>query len=318
MSPGRLFLDKIVQINFHIPEVTDRSLKEMAVAIMSSKKGGLELQQTKNMVIDSLRSLSPDLPAQPWDKATKPNTVLKSTDKNPIQAVLDDSKQRLYKALKSDLIDKPDIASYDSDDIREAILTGSGFLKNNPRQFKRFINQFRLMVYICHEKELFREQIITNIKEGLNLERLAIWVAWTIRWPDLVKNLIDGIWREEIRDYLHSISDMINDNGQWRTLEDWPGLKTELDKGRLNLNRTESPSHWRFLPWEQWLGEKAFREGIRLLGCFWRIPEEKTFVGNGQQDMLEVMLTMTSSFQTPTTNISPDLIIPILNKSDDS
>ena len=66
-------------------------------------------------------------------------------------------------------------------------------------------------------------------------DRLAIWVAWSIRWPDLVKNLFDGIWREEIRGYLNLVSGELDDEGQWKNLGYLSIAKKHLTNNRLTV-----------------------------------------------------------------------------------
>ena len=295
VSPGRFFLDKIVQVSFHIPEVTEKSMKEMVSSIACSK--GVVLKSKKIDIKTELPEIKRTSSSD--EKILQDNGPLA---KDSVKSAFSGSKKKMQDLIKHDLIVKPDIASYNRGDIRNAILIGSRLLKNNPRQYKRFINQFRLMIFICQEKELLRERIISDSSEGLNLERLAIWVAWTIRWPDLVKNLFDSIWREEIREYLRSISDKLNDNGQWNLHEARFALIKERDEIGSIAN------HWLFLPWEQWLGENAFRESIKLLSCFWHNPEE-------EQDILEVLLTLTSSFQTPATHSSQYSMNPMKEES---
>jgi hypothetical protein len=194
---------------------------------------------------------------------------------------------------------KVDVASCESTDVRNSILRGSGFLENNPRQLKRFINQFRLMVYICHEKGLFKEKRVGRVEEGLTLDRLAVWVAWSIRWPELTKELYDGSWKSDIQNYLYQATYFLKSDGNWTDPKDASKIVEILKTNRSRIGDIEPISHWLLLPWEYWLAKGDFRECIKYLECFWKRSEQKIYAENGQKDLLDDMLTMTSSLQTP-------------------
>jgi len=323
VSPGRLFLDKIVQINFHIPKTTKESLNELAQAIISSKKIKSNLSNRDSSAIAVPETQPSSVPknldsnSEPSNEATQPIAASESIDKSTIEAAFEGSMRKLDKAFQNDLVGTQDIASYSSDDVSQSILTGTSLLQNNPRQLKRFINQFRLMVYICHEKGLFRRKIVANVEgEWLSLERLAIWVAWSIRWPELAKELFDGGWQKEIRGYLHKISGELSNDGSRNDTANWNKLRQDLIDSRSNINKIEYTNHWLFLPWDRWLEDNSFQKSIRQLGCFWEPSNEGAVSDDGNEDMLELMLTMSSSLRSiaePTPSIRNELIDKLIN-----
>ncbi|MDD2755392.1 MAG: P-loop NTPase fold protein [Methanothrix sp.] len=302
VSPGRLFLDKIVQINFHIPKTTMESLNELAISIIHYKKINSNLSNRGSSVIgvpETQPSSAPknlDSNSEPSNEATQPIALLEPIDKSTIGAAFEGSMQKLDKFLQNDLAGMQDIASYSSDDVSQSILTGASLLQNNPRQLKRFINQFRLTAYICHEKGLFRKKIMADVEEeGLNLERLAIWVAWSIRWPELAKELFDGGWQKETRDYLHEVSEGLSNDGSWNDAAIFNKLHQDLIERRLNISKIEYPNHWLTLPWDRWFEDNSFKKSVKRLGCFWETSKAIAFSDDGNQDLLELMLTMSSS-----------------------
>ena len=201
-------------------------------------------------------------------------------------------------------------ASYRLKHIQTAIEEGARFLPENPRQVKKFMNLFRFYVYIAHARELirFREEGADGADKqqiGLTLNRLAIWVAWSVRWSEIAKPLSEEVQTVEMRNYLLLISKVLKKDGDWCSIADavneepefgnstlfpmeayerWKYRDPVYEKlvGRISLIRqTEQNalSHWSHLPWEWWLLDLDFRKGVKEMESFWKKEDENDWLG---------------------------------------
>jgi hypothetical protein len=120
----------------------------------------------------------------------------------------------------------------------------------------------------------------------LNLEKLAIWTACSVRWSGLVRHLHDDTQIAPLRNFLNSTSQTIQANYTWSEPAKIPdGIKTDLRKFRDDEKGSEA--HWCFLPWEWWLLEPDFLRFVKSLQEFWQPAAED------ETDWLKSLLTMT-------------------------
>lgn len=213
---------------------------------------------------------------KPLDIESRKNELIieiRQNDKNP---------EEISRILKDDR------ASYAHEDVRKAILHRTKLLQDNPRQMKKFINQFRLLVYIANERGMFKEQKINQQDIGLTLDRLAIWVAWSLRWPDVVKLFFKEAQSGDLRAFLSTLPGFIEDDGQWTNGEIMHDNAHPINKIKeIREKELNSKFHWSHFPWEWWLNEIKFREAIKKLECIWCKPQKN------QIDWLDALLTMT-------------------------
>jgi hypothetical protein len=279
-SPGRLFLEKIIQVPFQVPPSTDEGMGRFVKSL------------TKSPVF-----------ADEQEYTTQPNNGV--GESQIIQKVATPSPTPL--AAKAIV---PDPASYKHDDVSKAMEEGALFLPENPRQVKRFINLFRLYVYIAAERNLFtsREDSMDKQKPGLNLKRLAIWVVWSMRWDEIVKSLLEEakLSREELRTYLLDICKLVQDDGSWipstKRVGDWQHYKGLLEAVRLKKGEETASSHWSHLSWQRLLLNKDFLICLKEMESFWRLPQP----GINEDDWLHILLTMNRVTFTPQINASTD------------
>lgn len=283
-SPGRMFLDKIIQVPFYVPRPIDDSIAKLADGFTQS---GIDFHEASSSIV---------------------NGILESLNEKIIidENIKDDE---TYNNQEIDF--KVDRASYAHEDVRKAILIGSSLLEKNPRQVKRFINQFRLFIYVASERRMLEEHKVGEQYQGLTLDRLAIWVAWQIRWPDAAKRLFEETQIADLRAYLASIYSFLKEDKQLIQL-DYPLEKINAELARLRSLQETHEFHWCHLPWEWWLIDRDFRRCIRELGCFWQQPLE------GQADWLKSVLTMTKVSFEVTSPLQPVLplqspILPIID-----
>ncbi len=226
VAPGSLFLDKMIQIPFNIPRPTPEDISFLVEEIVYSK----DKQLSAPSLVPSPPSINaPSLPVQ--QRGTEAHTVSASVD----------------------------VGSFERVDVQVAIKTASSYLKGNPRMVKRFINLFRLKVYLADKLTLLR---------GHSLTPLAILVAWSMRWPEVTKLLLDEAHNSDVSTYLAGVCNCIEEDGRWKvsTSTQADQLITTLEYDQLlseleNMRKQEEnfSAHWCQLPWEEWVGDKDFR-----------------------------------------------------------
>jgi tetratricopeptide (TPR) repeat protein len=283
-SPGRMFLDKIIQVPFYVPRPIDDGITKLADGFTQY---GIDIHKASFLTTNkSYKPLDKDIIIE---KDVKENSASKDQVANF----------------------KCDRASYAHKDVRKAILIGSSLLEKNPRQVKRFINQFRLLIYIANERKILEEHKVGELYRGLTLDRLAIWVAWQIRWPEAAKHLFEETQIADLRAYLAKMHSFLKEDKQ-RIQLDYPLDKLNVELAILRSSQEAHQFHWCHLPWEWWLIDEDFRRCIREMGCLWQQPLD------GQADWLKSILTMTKvSFEvaSPLQPILPlqSPVLPIID-----
>jgi hypothetical protein len=159
------------------------------------------------------------------------------------------------------------------------------------------IEAINLHVYIASKLGLFEEQTIAEQCYGRTLNRLAVWVAWSIRWTDLAKHLLyeAQLQRSWLRDFLASLAEFLHADESWLALSDAQQRQIRFAKpiaeagedhtAPENLyqaivawvvaDRSRSADHapWLLLPWEWWLMKRDFLQGVKSMESFWRRPD---------------------------------------------
>jgi KAP family P-loop domain len=300
VSPGRLFLDKIIQVPFNVPPTTQREITNLMSSIMLPK-------------VFPLRTTPiPPSNGNRTNQSEEIKQVVQVTQPEPTQPSTATPVSLPQK-------DRVDLASYGNTDIREAIYKGAKLLPENPRLVKKYMNLFRFNVYIASERKLlwYRQEGTDKPAVGLTLDRLAIWVAWTVRWAEIARPLSEEVQMTELRDYLMQLSSVLKKDGLWCLIEEaakvHPNIFGQItstvlmEEFKLNKDRTlvyeklierivqirdkekNAPSHWSYLPWEWWLLDINFRKGIWEMQTFWKQPQ----IATKEDDWLKIVLTMT-------------------------
>ncbi len=268
-SPGRLFLDKIIQVPLSVPPPTEGAIERLVEAI------------TKRKISSPLSRLQQSQPDKTKQDATD-NLKSASVVSAPLPPTA-----------------KDDRASYAHKDVIEAIKETTKLLTANPRQVKRFVNLFRVSVYLADECGMLKEYTLGQQQIGLNLKRLATWVAWSIRWSEIVKYLTDEVELavSDLRGYLAMIAKLVEEDGCWvlseRAVQLYPSkfekLKTspntvpypvyeELVRITSEEEKKNPTLYWYLLPWREWLRDHDFLRSIKQMEAFWQQPEERNGV----------------------------------------
>jgi len=319
VSPGRLFLDKIIQVPFQVPQSTEPDITKLVADIMQPKvksKRPVSVHNRNNakngaqpaITPESVRTLQPE---RAETTGLETNGMQPKSPLHTTRLVLaPDSTQPT-----SDIGPQIDHASYKLEHIQKAIKEGAKFLPENPRQVKKYMNLFRFYVYIADARGLirFREEGADKRQMGLTLNRLAIWVAWTVRWSAIAKPLSEEVQMAEVRNYLLLISRVLKKDGCWFSMADAVQVEPEFGNSTLfpleayerrkyrdlvyeklvarisQIRQAEqnAQSHWSHLPWEWWLLDLDFRKGVKEMESFWKPPQED------EDDWLLTVLTWT-------------------------
>ena len=268
VSLGRAFLEKIVQIPFSMPRPTSGQIMSMVDDTLGS---GMLLPEFINSGVGSGFSGAP---------------VVDETG-NVVAIYQDQS------TITQPVIPKNDPASYARNDVRQAIRLGVGLLSENPRQVKTFINLFRLSIYIANERKILEERQIGDKFSGIGLNRLAIWVACSVRWQSLVRHLYADTQVDSLCTFLAEVTQTIKPEYTWTTGH--KNVPDEIKKKLANLRKNEkgSEAHWCHLPWDWWLLEPDFLRVLKLLEDLW------SPVADGESHELKVLLNMSRPLSAP-------------------
>jgi hypothetical protein len=282
ISPGVLFLDKIVQIPFNVPRPT----KEF-INILVTKITEPETPEIPSVLSELFK-------AAPSGNGQKP-----ASQPEPQQPKQQQAQPQPVKV---------DRAAFARDDIRDAILYASQLLKENPRQVKRFINLFRLQVYIAHQRKMLSD----NKDYGLTPKRLGVWVAWYMQWPEILKLLSGSAQMEDLNRHIDNICEYLElvevkdknyKHVNWRDPDN--GMQNYLDALKITRGMQEGfVSHWSHLPWHLWVKDDDFLCCIKELEVYWT-----------RRNLLESMLDMTQVTinTTPTPASTPTPAVAAVN-----
>ena len=302
VSPGRLFLDKIIQLPFNVPAPS----RQRIIGLVES--------------IIRINTDNSDLSNEEYNMASfigQEQEFSSMQEGSELEFNLEDSIDRNRPSTLHESFLQRDRASYKNRDIRRAIRLGASFLDPNPRQAKRFINVFRLYVYLVDSLRIFEEHAIKDKRVGLTPENLAVWIAYSIKWPEIFRCFLEEAQLSSLRSYLLNLSFLLDEKGkQWVTPElienftlvkklEEPlrGIIENIIQSKSNASRTvyegliqdiklkrelnqSSTSYWCHLPWEWWLLDPHFLKCTKVLEFFWHDAST-------ERDWLRTLLTMT-------------------------
>lgn len=252
VSPGVLFLDKIVQIPLNVPRPNKEAIESLVRDITKPQSrelpSGVAAFRRETTSQAGAKSSGAQIPA-----------VAAQTTKPPTAAARPVTPET-----------KIDRASFARDDIREAIEFAAQLLKENPRQVKRFINLFRLQVYIAHERGM-----LSDNEFGLTPRQLAVWVVSYMQWPEIFRLLASSAQDQELYWHLADLSARVvapapEDGVHWR-LDNGGKYLTLLKTVRENDGGITS--HWSNLPWPLWIRDSDFLHCVKELERYWNQPE---------------------------------------------
>jgi hypothetical protein len=252
LSPGSLFLDKIVQIPFNVPRPNKTYINALVTSITETQA----------------RTSSPaiNLPPPPFETTFNAAPQASAPADEPAAPATPMPADSSAPATPTPKVDR---GSFEREDIKQAVLFASRLLKENPRRVKRFINLFRLQIYIADRREMLRDEG----DFGMTPKRLAVWVAWYMQWPEVLRLLSGTTYHGELRDNLFKICRRLAIDEQesvtWIDNNMNACLNELKDMAQL---AKDSPSHWSKLPWEVWLRDEDFLRCLKHLEPYWEQP----------------------------------------------
>lgn len=181
LTLGERFLEKIIQISFHIPPPHRTQIKRFIEKNLAALGG-----------LDSANSTQVAIPHEKKEIRLAEHIIQaeQRTGKDLAEAT------RIVEAdteLSSAGISRADIreaseairtkAFEDDNNVRQAIIDAAPYLENNPRKIKRFINNFRLAAFIAQRRELMHPG-------GVRADLLAKAVIVSAQWPGFAKSLV--------------------------------------------------------------------------------------------------------------------------------
>jgi hypothetical protein len=332
VSPGMLFLDKIIQVPFHVPQTIETKIGDLIADIMQPKTR-VPLRRIRSIRPANIRNGKNAQNGRQVVTPPTPDSTPPTTKAENAQLITDDMQSQRPSLRTGPLpssgtgsspapgstqtapasgpsIHRASYKLYKLKDIQNAIEEGARFLPENPRQVKKYMNLFRFYVYIAHQRKLtrFREEGADGADKeqiGLTLNRLAIWVAWSVRWSEIAQSLSEEVQTVGMRNYLLLISKVLKKDGDWCSIVDavkeepefgnstlfpmeayerWKYREPVYEKlvGRISRIRQieqNALSHWSHLPWEWWLLDLDFRKGVKEMESFWKKEDENDWLG---------------------------------------
>jgi len=206
LTLGQRFLEKIIQINFHIP----RADEDLMASFVDANLGG-SLNEPKRTLEEKTPEKEVEEIVELIETETKKGKSLDEAA-DAIQKTRPETSQDAVKEARSREFAK---SFEDSADVRQAIYGAVPYLGSNPRKIKRFINLFRLMALIANRRGLLDHKIIS-------LDLLAKWVVITMRWPQMTE-------------IMTSNQDFVDNLRQDKLLED-PRVKEMNEKSEIDAN----------------------------------------------------------------------------------
>jgi hypothetical protein len=218
LTLGERFLEKIVQINFHIPRPDPEVVKKF---IEKNLKAGRvqgtgiqpinqseEVKETEGLIKDELRT------GKSLDEAAQ-----------TVQSARPDIRVDLVEQAKQGIFAK---TFDDSEDVKHAIQEAALYLGYNPRKIKRFINVFRLQALIANRRGLIETGTI-------QLHLLAEWITIVTRWPDMVDAmLIDQNFLKSLKEAYLASEELSQSNEKFLVSAKGKKLQAKYDRDLAN------------------------------------------------------------------------------------
>lgn len=164
ISLGQHFLEKIVQVTFHIPRPNASLIESFIINNLNRSSQNSNIYAFKNQLKETKQSANKRLNAVA--EASQENNTLNSPQK-----------------IRETGQTKRETDFDNNKEVEIALKEVIPFLSSNPRKIKRFINTFRLQTYIANQRGLIEDGTI-------QLTSLAKWIIITTRWPRLIETAI--------------------------------------------------------------------------------------------------------------------------------
>ncbi|MCL4299791.1 MAG: TIR domain-containing protein [Anaerolineae bacterium] len=168
LTLGQRFLEKIIQINFRIPQVKP----EVMVAFIEANLVPLIEKPASTLTEPKVAEAENLIKAE-----QRAGTISVEAAAQAVQAARPDLTPEVITKAKKEVREK---SFDDSEEVKQAIRAAVPYLGFNPRKVKRFINLLRLQALIANRRGLLDQQII-------QIGPLSQWLLLASLWPDAVE-----------------------------------------------------------------------------------------------------------------------------------
>ena len=181
LSLGKSFLEKIIQINFSVPDPSPDAFSHFIEKTLLDMKGESlkdKLEPSREEIEKAKKSIELEM------GDNEKNGIVLGKAVNNVRTNRSDLSRGAINEAENDLFtqylfeERYELFEENSEVIK-AIRTAPRYLGYNPRKMKRFINNFRLQAMIAHRRRLLDNGII-------NLCDLSKLIIICMRWPKLL------------------------------------------------------------------------------------------------------------------------------------
>ncbi len=170
LTLGQLFLEKIIQVTFHLPRADTMVVQSFIDTMLSGTEENKDTPPPREDIL---------VAEQLIEAEQRVGKSLDAAAETVRQARSDISDSTLVKAKQ-----EIRVKSFDDSQVVQAVIRQvAPFLALNPRKIKRFINMFRLQALIANRRGLLETGAI-------KLDVLAKWIVISSRWPSMVDALL--------------------------------------------------------------------------------------------------------------------------------
>ncbi len=190
---GQRFMEKIVEVNFRIPEIAEGDLKNLYSSFfVQGKKSEIDRDEPaesapREQTIEERHIPRPDfhrqvkqIYADSKDEIEDPGRISEWADK--YRKINPDVDPTIVSEVKRHMVGHS--FNIDSPEVQEAVELVAGQMDPNPRKIKRFINIFRLRTTVA--------VMMGRLDETITLNHLAQWTFLYMDWPELAKTALDS------------------------------------------------------------------------------------------------------------------------------
>lgn len=169
LSLGQRFLEKILQINFHIPGAEPLVMGKFISCNLEAEK-----EEAVKPAVEKVVEAEQLITA--WQRSGKSLDEAAQVVQKERADLGEDIVRKATKEIRAKTFS-------DSEEVQQAVREALPYLEFNPRKIKRFINLFRLQALISNRRGLIDNKTI-------QLPLLAKWSIISTRWPDIIGALI--------------------------------------------------------------------------------------------------------------------------------
>jgi hypothetical protein len=204
---GWRFMDKFVQLPFVIPPIDDDGFRTLSTSLLKRREDQ-----------DRIDAAAATVAAAAAVGVT--TSVPDDFTEDDVQTVIVEARR-----IEESRAQREAVAAFDetNEEVRAVIERGMRYFGGNPREIKRFVNAFRLYVFLWADKA-------RSSTSSLTLTSIMRWTAFMLKWPDVMRWTRRGRRVQEAtsggsdaarRNALIDRVSILEDSARAETLEAW-------------------------------------------------------------------------------------------------